>query len=167
MKPRARQRSRNSKQSRLFPGAGLGHHAHRLPVPLKATLEGGLQGRHLGDAPDELREPARPRDVEPRAQRSQPLERVHAERLAHALEIELPEGSEREVALDEPRGVRRQIRRTGLGQLFHALRQADGVPLRGVVHAQIVADPPTTTSPELIPMRAAKLIAWVRRSSSA
>jgi hypothetical protein len=36
--------------------------------------------------------------------------------------------------------VRGQIRRTGLGQLLHALRQADRVSLGRVVHAQVVAD---------------------------
>jgi hypothetical protein len=119
----------------------LCHHAHRLPVPRQAALEGRLQRGHFGGASDELRESARPREVEPGAQRSELFERIDAERLAHALQRELPERSEREEALDEPCGVRSQIRRARLGQLLHALRQADGVPLRGVVHAQIVADP--------------------------
>ena len=58
----------------------------------------------------------------------------------------------------------------GLGELLHARRQPDGVALRRVVHAEVVADlpiVPTITSPELRPMRAEKFSPRSRRSSSA
>jgi hypothetical protein len=75
------------------------------------------------------------------AQRPKPLERVDTKWLTGALERNLPQGAKRNVALDEARGVLREIGAAGLGQLLHALRQTDGVPLRGVVHPQIVSDP--------------------------
>jgi hypothetical protein len=120
---------------------GVGHDAHRLPAPLETALERCLQGRQLGGASDELREPACSRALEMIAQEPEPLERVDAERLAGPLQCDLPEGAEREVTLDEVRGLRREVRAAGLGQLLHALCQTDGVPLGGVVHAQIVSDP--------------------------
>jgi hypothetical protein len=54
-----------------------------------------------------------------------------------------------------------------LGELLHSLRQPHRMPLGCVVHAQVIADLPDYTSPELSPMRTEKLRASVRRSSSA
>ncbi len=49
---------------------GFGDDAHRLSVLGQSALEGGFQSRHLGGAPDELREAARLRQVEPSLQRA-------------------------------------------------------------------------------------------------
>ena len=80
--PRARQRSTNSKQSRLLPTPGLGDDADDLPVPVERPRERGLERRHLVAAADEAREAARARDVEARAQRADALELEDADRLA-------------------------------------------------------------------------------------
>jgi hypothetical protein len=58
----------------------------------------------------------------------------------HTLHPELTEVVEGEVALDEGRRRRRQVTGVRLGQALHALREPNGVPLRRVVHAQVVAD---------------------------
>ncbi len=69
-----------------------------------------------------------------------PARPVHAQRLGAALHAERAEVLEREVAGHQiGRGLRDEAR-VRLGQRFDPLREAHGVPLRGVVHAQVVAD---------------------------
>jgi hypothetical protein len=80
--------------------------------------------------------------LESGAQRTRALELEDAERGPRALHRERPEGAEPEEALDEPRGVLGQVDAVGRGELLHPLREADHLALRGVVHAEIVADLP-------------------------
>ena len=65
---------------------------------------------------------------------------MDAQRPAGALDLELAQVGEREVALDERRRVLGEVGLAGLGELLHALRQADRVADRGVVHGQVLAD---------------------------
>ena len=59
---------------------------------------------------------------------------------SRALHAEVAEVFELEVAADQRRRRRRQVADIGRGERLHALRQTDGVSLRGVAHAEIVAD---------------------------
>src|SRR5205085_10294049 len=63
-----------------------------------------------------------------------------AQRLAGTLDLELFEVGQVEIALDELCGVLREIRLTGLGELLHALRQADRMTDRRVLHGEVFAD---------------------------
>ena len=121
--------------------SGLGHDAHHLAVARGRLLQRGVERLYVGAATHEARQAARARDVETRLQlaRARELEDVH--RLGDALDRELAEIVEREVAGDEVRGGVRQVAGVGLCQTLHALGQADRVTLGGVVHAQVVADP--------------------------
>ena len=65
---------------------------------------------------------------------------MHAYGLTHPLHLELAEVLEREVSPHQGGRRRREVARIGRGERLHALRKADGVPLRSVVHAQVVAD---------------------------
>ncbi|MCX5738622.1 MAG: hypothetical protein NTZ61_09035, partial [Proteobacteria bacterium] len=121
-------------------GAGVGHDAHHLPVAGDRRFERSIEARHLALAADELREAARPRRIESRAQRADALQFVDAQRHGDALQIEVAEIAESEVALDQARGVRRHVAAVGRGQLLHALCESDRVSLRRVVHAQVIAD---------------------------
>jgi hypothetical protein len=57
-----------------------------------------------------------------------------------ALDGELAEILELEVSLDQTRSGRRDIGLADFRELLHPLRQTDGVSLRRIVHAQVVAD---------------------------
>ena len=61
-------------------------------------------------------------------------------RALHAFDLHLSQIGQREVSLDLACGTRCQIYLARFGDLFHARREADGVSLRGVVHAQVIAD---------------------------
>ena len=63
-------------------------------------------------------------------------------RACRPLHLHRPEIAQREVPVDDLDGARREQRLPRLGERFHPLRQADGVSLRRVLHAQVVADPP-------------------------
>ena len=67
-------------------------------------------------------------------------ETVDAHRLGDALHAELAEILELEVAARRAPPSPRQIAGIGRRERLHALRKADGVALRRVVHAQVVAD---------------------------
>jgi len=91
-------------------------------------------------AADELRQAAGARQVEARAQRADPEQLVDVDRPADALDAGLTEVAQLEVAVDEAGGVLGEIHAAGLADLLHAGRQTDDVPLRRVVHAQVVPD---------------------------
>src|SRR5262249_7942423 len=110
-------------------GAGRGDDADHLAALARAALQRGLALLHLRIAPDELREAARQRDFEARAQLPEAFEGVHGEWLLRALDREIPERSELHVAIDQTRRVRGDVREAGLGELLHALRQPDRVAL--------------------------------------
>ena len=71
---------------------------------------------------------------------SDALEHEHADRLSRPFDLHRPERAQGEEAINRllrMLGERDTVRGR---QLFHPLREADGVSLRGVVHAQVVAD---------------------------
>ena len=125
-----------------FAGSRVRHDADDAALAGARPLERGFEGAELGVAPHELREAAGARRVEPRARLADPLELVYAHRLRDALERRGAEVAQREPAGDEPRGAVGDADGARLGERFHALREAHGVALRGVVHAQVVADLP-------------------------
>jgi len=90
-------------------------------------------------APDKGGQAAGARAVEAGAERAGPFEIEHADRLDDALDRDAAPVAELKVALHQPRGL---FGEAGFGKGFHALRDADIVAERGIVHAQIVADPP-------------------------
>jgi hypothetical protein len=119
----------------------LADDAHHLTVSRNGSLEGGLQPGHLATAADEFRETSRARDIEPGAYRTRPFELADVERLADALHLHRAEITETEVAGDQAGRRLGEEHGSGLGELFHSLREPHGVPLRRVVHAEIIADP--------------------------
>ena len=110
------------------------------PSPASRPCQRRLERRHLRLPPDEAREAARPGDVEPRAQRPTPSSSKTRSGSRDALDRERPEVAQAEEPADESGSVLREVHRARLGELLHARGEPDGVPLRGVVHAQIVAD---------------------------
>ena len=102
--------------------AGLRDQTHHLAMAFERPREGTVEHRHLVVAPDESREPARPRDIETRASRAGALELMDVQRLAHALHRELAEVAQAEVPLDQARGMRAQVDRPRVGELLHSLR---------------------------------------------
>ena len=141
-----------------LPGARLGHDAHHLAVARGRLLERVLERAQIRRrARRSARDRGRARGRSACAPRRGRRARWTRTGVADALHAELAEILEREVAADQ-RGRRcRQVAGVGRGERFHALREPHGVALRRVVHAQVVADRvPTTTSPELMPMRVEK-----------
>jgi len=125
-----------------LPDPGLAHDADHPPLAVERPRHGGLDRRHLVGAADEAREPACARDIEPGARGASPFELVDVDRVAHALQRERPEIAQPEVAADERGGMLSQIRTPRFRELLRPLCQTHGVALRGVVHAEIVADLP-------------------------
>ena len=122
-------------------GARLGDHADHLPVARGRLREASSSVRRSAARPTK-RERPRAREMSKRVRAApMPVEPVDAHRLGDALDAELAEILEREVAADQRRGRRGQVAGVGRGERFHALREADRVALRRVVHAQVVADP--------------------------
>ena len=75
--------------------------------------------------------------------------------------------AEPKVTRDELRGVAGQERLPRIGHLLHTRRQTDRDSLGGIIHPEIVTDLPTTTSPELRPIRTGKPEPRSSRISSA
>src|SRR5206468_1282393 len=96
----------------------------------------------LALAADEAREAARPGTLEaaPDLARTPQLEHAHGN--ACALETLFATVEEVEEARREARGLLGHGDAAGWRQLLHPGGEPDDVPLRGVVHAQVVADPP-------------------------
>jgi hypothetical protein len=88
-----------------LPRPGLGDDADHLPMSLQRLFEGGRESRHLRRPPDEAREPARPRAIEPAADGPEPLQGEDADRLADTLQREGPEVAQREVSGHQGRRV--------------------------------------------------------------
>jgi len=118
----------------------LTDHADDGAVPAAHALEDGVERGQLAVPADELGEPARLRAVEARAQRPQPGELEDAHGLGDALHFEGADLVEREIALDELRHGSREVDAPGFGELLHAGGEADGRPLRRVVHEAGVPD---------------------------
>ena len=139
--PRARQRSSELEAEPALADARLGRRCRRpgrgppapAPAPSRASpsrRRGRRSARSRGA-----------RDVEARAQlperRAARYTRIGS---ATPFTWNSPRSSSCEVAGHQRRRLRREVAGVGLGELLHALRQADGVALRRVVHAEIVAD---------------------------
>jgi len=123
-----------------FAGPRLGHDADDLSVAGAGARQRSLQDVHLGVAPDETRQTAGSCHIEAGAQCAHALELEDADRLGGALDLRRAEIAQCDIASDALGGCLAHADRVGRRHLLHALRQTDGVPLRGVVHAQIVAD---------------------------
>ena len=140
-----------------MPTPGFGDDADHGALARLGPLQRLLERRHLLVAADEAGEAALAREVEPRARRADPGQLEDPDRPARALDLELAEVLELEVAVRELGGALGQVGLAGLGQRLHPLRQADRVADRGVVALAPSPIAPATTSPELIPIRAEKL----------
>ncbi len=138
--PAARQRSANSKQSRLLPVPASATTPSTWPSPRRVRSSAASSVRISASRPTKRTRPrARERSKRVRA-RADARELVDVHRLGDALQRELAEVVEREVELRELRGVLGEVDAAARGERLHALREADRVPLRRVVHAQVVAD---------------------------
>ena len=145
----------------------LAHHRDAAPLTRAGVLQGLLEHRHLPLAADEAREPPRPSELEAAVDSTRGLQLVDADRLRDPLHPGRAEVAQPEVALYEPGRVFRQRDPPALRQRLHAAGQIPyHATLCGVVHAQVVADLPTTTSPELRPRRTEKLRPSSTRSRS-
>ena len=122
--------------------ARLAHDADHLTLAGECLLQGALERMQLLGAPDEAREAARAGDVEPPARRADAGQLVDPQRPTGALDLELAQIGQREVALYERRRVLAEVHPVGGGELLHALREADGMADRGVLHAEVLADRP-------------------------
>src|SRR5207237_3203938 len=105
-----------------------------------------VEQSELALAADEAREAARPGALEaaPDLARTPQLEHSHG--TACALETLFPTVEEVEEACREARGLLGHTDAARWRQLLHPGGEPDDVPLRGVIHAQDVADPPTDAS---------------------
>ena len=120
--------------------ARLGDHADHRPTPLLGPLERLLEDLHLLGSADEPGEPTLSREVEPRARRARPDQLEDLDRAARALDLELAEVLQLEVALGELRRVLGEVGLAGLRERLHALRQADRVADGGVLGLVVLAD---------------------------
>jgi hypothetical protein len=120
----------------------LGHHAQHLSARLAATGQRRLESLHVALAAHELREAAGARDLEAGAQAAHTLELQEVKRLGEALDPRRAEIAQFEVAGGEVCGVLRQQYLARLRQFLHSCGEPDGLPLCGVVHAQVAADLP-------------------------
>src|SRR5437773_4830320 len=101
-----------------------------------------LEQRELGFPADEAREAAGTRAVEAGPDRTRAPQVEHPHGNARALEPLLSPIKEVEETRREPRGLLGHADAARLRQLLHAGGEPDDVTLRGVVHAQVVADSP-------------------------
>ncbi len=140
-----------------LPGARLGHHAHHLPVARRRLLERVLERAQIRGAPDEARETAGPREVEARArgaEAGEAVDRVPARRRPSPGTRRDPRArsSRRPARPSPPSGSRSRARRA----LPCAARARRCGPAPCSPCAGRRRCVPTTTSPELMPMRVEK-----------
>jgi hypothetical protein len=121
---------------------GVGHDAHRSACALHGCGERALQGLGLVASSHEGREAAAARDVEARAQGPHALQGGHPDGEIRSLHLELTQVLQLEVPVHARGGLLGQVGLAGLGERLHPRSQPDGVPLGGVVHAQVVTDLP-------------------------
>jgi hypothetical protein len=125
-----------------LPDARLPDHGDDPSVSAHGPRPGGLERRELAGATDEAREAASARKIEARTRLTRPGELVHADGIRGPFEPRRAQISKLEEAADESSRVLRQVDAVSRGDLLHARGQPDGVTVRRVVHAQVVADPP-------------------------
>src|SRR5947209_18252565 len=87
--------------------AGLANDPDHLSAALAGVLQGSFENPHLLVPSDETREPSSPGNVKPSARLPDSGELVYGDRMAHALDVELAELLDREVALDKRRCIPR------------------------------------------------------------
>ena len=113
-----------------------------LPVPGRRLVEARARARPSSARPaDETRPAARRAHVDAGARAAETAQLVDPHRFADAFERERTEVAQLEVVGHQRRGGLRHAGAVRRGELLDALREPDGVALRGIVHAQIVADP--------------------------
>ena len=120
--------------------ARFAHNAHGLKLAPLSPFERRFEGGHFVPTSDELREAARPRELQSGAHRAGALELIHRESFADSSKLESAEIPNVEVPMGELCRMLRQVGVSRRCELFHARRQPYGVTLRRVVHPQIVPD---------------------------
>ncbi len=141
-----RQPARGAAGDELVHQAALAHarladDPDRPPVPGQRALERGLQLSALGVATDEPRQPARGgHRLEARVCRPGPDQLQHALARPRALELELAQLAQLELAFDQGGGGRADRRRSRRGQRLDPLAQRGRVADRHEVHVHVVAD---------------------------
>src|SRR5438874_10673681 len=101
-----------------------------------------LEQSELALAADEAREAARPGTLEAAPDLARTLQLEHAHGSACTLETLFATVQEVEEARRQARGLLGHSDAAWWRQLLHPGGEPNDVPLRGVVHAQVVADPP-------------------------
>ena len=109
-------------------------------LPRLCLAERALEDRELALAAHEAREATRSRAVEAARDPARTTELEDADGSAGALEALLPTVEEVEEVRRDPRRLIGHRDAARWRKLLHAGRQPDDMPLRGVVHAQVVAD---------------------------
>ena len=115
-------------------------HADGAAIALRGAAQRGIERGDLALAAHEAREAARARGLDAGAVRPGPDELEALHQPAHALHAGAARRGELEVGFDQAGGVPGQAHLAGARALLHARGQPDRVTLRGVVHAQVVAD---------------------------
>ncbi len=111
------------------------------PVAGERVLECHVQRGALGVAADKRRQAARGRHrVQARLRRAPPDQLQHALASLRALDDELAELAQEELAVDERSGRRADRRGPGRGQRLDPLAERGRVPDRDEVHVDVVAD---------------------------
>lgn len=111
-----------------------------MPLARERGGEAALEEAHLAVAADERRESPLARHVEARPQAPRAAELVDAEVPLLSLDREAAEILELEEPRDQRPGHLGQVDLARLGERLHPGREPDRVPLRGIVHPEIVAD---------------------------
>ncbi len=119
---------------------GLAHDGDHLAVARIGLAQDPAQMLDLGVAPDEAREAAEHRGLEPRARLTRSRQLEDLDRVRQALHGDGPERPHLDVPLGEPHGLCGQPHRPGRRQLFHPGGEVGRLTHRRVVHAQIAAD---------------------------
>ena len=113
----------------------------RPPVAVQRLVERGIQLRALRVATDEPGQPARSRHRrQPRPRHAAPDQLEHALGLARALELELAQLAQLELALDQRGGGGADRRRSRRRQPLDPLTQRRRVADRDEVHVHVIAD---------------------------
>jgi hypothetical protein len=119
---------------------GFSDNTNDLAITRVSLRERSFERTKIVVSPDEAREPSRLRDVEPRAHCANSLQLEDGHGLTDTLDVEFAKVAQLKIALHQIRDVRRQIAGIGRGQALHPSSQPHRVALRGVIHAQVVAD---------------------------
>jgi hypothetical protein len=120
--------------------SGSGHNADHLTAPAERALQGGLESLHLPLSADELGQAPRLRHFQARSEPARALELVDSSGRRKPLHGESAEVAKREITGDQPGRGLAHVDASRIGELLEPRGEAHGLPLRRVVHPQIVAD---------------------------